>query len=169
MSKDLLIRLEIPIPTQPIHPQPGLMFNRWLPLEGADALTFNDAIFEVKLWFDMTCIEDGFKGLFTVDELHTWLNVTVSKVFADVIAKDVLDGLVEFIFASASSRDISNSEMNQKFQDLNVQVIRSAIKYVNRLITYFRGEKGQYWLEDYKYLYDSLMLRRAEALAKLDR
>jgi hypothetical protein len=158
MSKDLLIRLEIPVPTQPIHPHPGLIFHRWLPSKESDELSFDEDTFKVKLWFDMSCIDDGFKGTFTEEEMSKWLNVTISKVYTDVVAKDVSDDLVEFIIATANKSDISNSEMNQNFEDLNAQIIKVAIKYINRLITYFRGEKGQYWLEDYKYLYDSYMI-----------
>jgi hypothetical protein len=157
MNKDLLIRLEIPVPTQPIYPQPGLIFNRWLPLKESDALIFTEDKFEVKLWFDTSCIEDGFKGVFAEDELSGWLNVTVSKVFADVMAADIHGDLADFIFASANKTDISNAEMSQRFEELNAQVIKSAVKYVNRLVTYFRSEKGQYWLEDYRYLYDSYL------------
>jgi hypothetical protein len=158
MSKDLLIRLNVPVPTQAIAPHPGLIFNRWLPIKEGDALLFSEDAFELTIWFDMTCIDEGFRGLFTEDELYKWANVTVSNVFMDVTAKDIPDDLADFIFATADRRDISKAELNDNFQELNARIIKLAIKYLNRITAYFRNEKGQYWLEDYRYLYDTYLL-----------
>lgn len=157
MSKDLLVRMDVPIPTQSIVPHPGLIFNRWLPIEREEALILDEKSFETKLWFDMTCLDQGFRQ-FIGEQLSTWANVTVARVFVDVTAKNISDELIEFIFATAETSDTSNPQMNVAYQDLNSQVIRTGLKCLDRLIAYFRNEKGQYWLDNYRYLYDTYLL-----------
>lgn len=158
MAKELIVRLSVPVPTLPITPHPGLIFNRWLPTGEEDALVFNEGEFEVKFWFDMSCLDEGFRGMFAHDELHKWLNVTVSKVFIDVTVKDVPDDLADYVFATSERTDLSNQEMHKAFENLNVRVIRVAIKYFNRLASFFRNEKGQFWLDGYTYLYDNYLM-----------
>jgi hypothetical protein len=157
MSKDLLVRLDVPIPTQPIAPHPGLIFNRWLPIKEGEALIFEETGFETTLWFDMTCLDQGFTS-FTGDPLSKWANVTGARLFIDVTAKNISDELIEFIFATANRSEISDSQMNRRYEDLNNQVIRTGLKCLDRLIAYFRIEKGQYWLDNYRYLYDTYLL-----------
>jgi hypothetical protein len=144
--------MDIPIPTLPILPHPGLIFYRWLPEEN-EALIFEEGDFGIRLWFDTTCIDDGFKP-FPANDLAKWSNVTVTKVLVDVVARDIADDLVEFIFATANKSDLSKPKQHVEYQNLNAKVIGTAIEYVNRLISYFRNEKGQYWLEYYRYLYN---------------
>jgi hypothetical protein len=156
MSKDLLVRMEVPIPTQPIVCHPGLIFNRWLPLEEGEALVFDGTDLATRIWFDMSCLDQGFVDL--MHDLSGWANVTVAKAFVDVTAKNISDELIDFIFCPPQRSVNENPQMKLRFEDLSRNVIPTALRCLERLIDYFRNEKGQYWLGNYRCLYDTYLL-----------
>lgn len=156
MSKNLLVRMAVPIPTQPIACHPGLIFNRWLPGEENEGLVFDDTEIATRIWFDMNCLDQGFVPL--MRDFSNWANVTVAKVFVDVTAKNISDELIDFIFRPSEGSVNHDPHMAPRFEDLNRKVILTALKCLHRLIDYFRIEKGQYWLGNYRCLYDTYLL-----------
>src|SRR5712691_4288189 len=51
---DLVVHLEIPIPTEPLVGAPALTFARWLPIGDSQAIHVERGSIALKLWFDIT-------------------------------------------------------------------------------------------------------------------
>ncbi len=148
MPKDILVRLKVPFQSR-IDSVPTVIFNRWLPVNEDDALVFAENDLQLKIWFDITCASGAFP--IAEDELSRLVNVPTYRVFVDVTLKDMPDDLAAFILAQPEEESASSNELGIEYERLGERLMETAIRYVNRLISYVRNEKGQYWLEQYVF------------------
>lgn len=155
MSKDLLVQMEIPISPRGDRdfPGPTITFNRWLPLEEDDFITIREENMLLTLCFTMDSwqtVTDRYE-----EDLPNTMNIDVHKIFVDVKIEDVSDGLADFIVSTDYYRrpkDEHTSEEKRlisEYERLGNQVYVFTLKCVNRLLSYVRSEKGQYWLVDH--------------------
>lgn len=146
MSKDLFIEMAIPIPKQ-------LVFHKWLPLEDDDRIVINEGNISLTFWLTIDC-------WFTVkdmsqEDLPNMVNVNVPVILASVTIEEVPDDLAVFIVHTDYYRRSSDSytqeeeRLMQEYEQLGEQVYILTIERLNRLLSFVRSEKGQYWLEDY--------------------
>lgn len=153
MSKSLRIRMSIPLPSQPIVPVSSFTFGQWLPLGEEDSITVREDNIAVTLSFDLGCL--SFPYEMTEDDLSKHFNVLVHVVRAEVSVDDVADELADFIMSTDYYRrgfeTIGPQEQRliDEYGALGDRIYLFAIGRVNRLISYARVQKGQYWLEEY--------------------
>lgn len=139
MIQDVLFRTEIPF-----FPQ-WLAFKQWSPSEEDSIVSgAKDVVSEkdlsLKLWFDNSCMNRLGGEI-----------VNANKMFADVTVKDVPDELVGFIRESGETLASEKQDLADKNKKLGERVYSFTLKNVNRFISYFRTEKGQYWLQKLEY------------------
>lgn len=99
MSKDLLVRMEIPISPRGDDDflGPTITFNQWLPLDKDDFITIREENMLLTLWFTMdSWLTVGDR---TEEDLPKQVNVNVHKIFADMQIEGVLDELADFKLA----------------------------------------------------------------------
>lgn len=168
MATDILVRLEIPFTLY----SPLLVFHRWLPLNDDEALILDQNDIRVRLWFDLNC--SMLKEADFVDiEKHA--NVVVMRVHVDVEMREIPDELAEFIYeereryASGPKADPDDryKRLSKLYLDMGQRVLQSAIGAYNRLVTYARITKGQYWLEERTVDFDRMASDFAEFRAKV--
>ena len=146
MSKDILVRLHIPLLAHPIVNTPAFIFSRWMPLNESDFIVVERDDATLKLWFDETC---WHRGTPAGGAISNHINVLVNKVFVDVTLLGLSDELVDYIKVTASQPEPPRGPHKQAYRQLGQRVYRLAVSHVNRLIAYARSEKGQYWLQEY--------------------
>lgn len=146
MSKDLWVQMAIPI-------RGHVEFHKWLPLESGDFIVVNDGDMTLTFWFAKDCwftVKD-----WDLADLPNIVNVKVSTIFADVSIKDVSDDLADFIVHTDYYRRASDSytqeekRLMQQYEQLGERVHVLTLGRLNRLLSFVRSEKGQYWLEEY--------------------
>ena len=146
MSKDILVRMDVPIPAHNIVNTPFMIFSRWMPLEEDEFIVIQEENATLRLWFDKSCWDRVSHG---GGDISNHVNVLVSKVFADVTLRDLSDGLVNYIKLTASEPHPPEGPYQQEYRELGQKVYYLVLTYLNRLINYARSIKGQYWLQDY--------------------
>jgi hypothetical protein len=147
MSKTLLVRLAIPIPSQELGVIGGLTFHRCLPKSDEDKVTFAEGDLCVAFGFDLTCIF-GEPDI-TEEELKKHLNVITTKIKADVTIAGVSDELTSYIATVAESRSHPQSPLKQEYADLGRRVYEFVLTAFNLLANVIRADNGQFWLAEY--------------------
>ena len=144
MTKTLLVRMVIPICTKPIVPVSSLTFSKWLPVKEKDFLCIGKGNMKLTFWF-----EPSSAGRSSAKELSSWTNVTPHSINADVLIAGIPNALVDYIIKSSSMSGLPKIKQNTKYESLGKEVYMFTMEHYNRLISYVRSYKGQYWLEDY--------------------
>jgi hypothetical protein len=147
MDNSILVRLKIPIPAIPIVGTPSMVFGRWAPLGAEDQICIEEDGAVLRLWFDRSC----FNHVIEVGDVSNHINILIGKVFADVTLCNVSVNLKEHIRAAKANELPKNGTIAQEYQALGNKVLLHSVKYMNKLISYARVTKGQYWLHEYEY------------------
>jgi hypothetical protein len=147
---ELVVRLTIPILVERIVDVPALTFTHWLPTSDADAINVDQGNLSLRLWFDVNCL--GFLDKTTEEELKKHINVIVDRAYADVTVRDLDASLLEYVRKRDFSRRPTESEqpLQDRYDEVAEQVLRLALTRFNRLVSYVRAHKGQYWLQEYE-------------------
>lgn len=152
----ITVRLRCPVDPEDWRSLKGVVVSRWLPLSEDHQFTVNAEGMEFRVWFD----EDCLTGLEDVSEMDVdrRVNIALSSIGLDVTIPDVRGDLAEFIYDEADRRrrneDLPETERYQAFssqyEELGKRVQRGAVRTLNRIIDYFRVQKGQYRLTRYE-------------------
>ncbi len=146
MSKEILVRMDIPIPAHKIVNTPAMVFSRWMPLDEDESIVVQEENATLRLWFDRSCWHNVTHA---GGDIPNHVNVLVDKVFADVTLRDLSEGLVDYIELTATEPHPPESPYQQEYRELGQKVYLLTLTYLNRLINYARSMKGQYWLQEY--------------------
>ena len=146
MSKAILVRMDIPILAHNIVNTPSMIFSRWMPLEEDEFIVIQEENASLRLWFDKSCWN---RVSHVGGDISNYVNVLVTKIFADVTLRDLSDGLVSYIKFTASEPHPPDGPYQQEYRELGQKVYHLVLAYLNRLINYARTIKGQYWLQEY--------------------
>lgn len=153
MSKSLRIRMSVPLPSNGIVNVPHFTFSHWLPLHEDDSITVSEGDMTLTLSFDMDCL--GHVSDIKEGDLPNHVNVLVDQVRAEVTVSNLTDELADFIVRTDYYRrgperlNPHERRLIDEYGALGERVDRFTIGRVNRLISYARAQKGQYWLEEY--------------------
>jgi hypothetical protein len=101
------------------------------------------------------------------DELiNNWANIAANKVFVSVEIRDVSDELTQFIYDERDhpgglhhGMQVDHQDyerLKKEYYELGEIVLREAFTILNRLISYARNYKDQYWLNEYAIDFDNL-------------
>lgn len=164
MDKDVLVRFEIPILAQDIVATPAMIFSRWMPLTEEDFIVVRKEDATFGLWFDRSCLGH----VSDVQDISRQVNVLVNKLFADVTLHNLSTELVEYIRLTASRPRPEPGPFQEEYAELGKRVYLLTLTHLNRLISYMRAYKGQYWLQEYPIdegrIYSANIVFKAKAL-----
>jgi hypothetical protein len=141
----------------------SLLFNRWLPLGSASAITVMSNGYEVQIWLDLDCVESRGQAL-TEESVRQEVS-PVNTVVAEVVAS-VDDALAQFIFANHDwpSRDaiLTSTDSNvrgyaSQYQQLGKDVLEVVVTTVSLLSSWVYAEKNHYWLRRHPFSINSMM------------
>lgn len=153
MPGPLTIRLRIPLTKDPFLGG-SLVFTRWLPLEEWNSLVLERDGMTLKVWFDMDCLQH--LSDIAVEDVAKHLNLRIGIVGIDLAISEIEDDLIDFIYnerdrpKKTKDQRPSSEEyerLSEQYSELGKGVMRVAVAVFNRLVDYFRVEKGQYWVE----------------------
>jgi hypothetical protein len=146
---DLFVHLKIPIPTEPLVGAPALTFARWLPIGDSHAINVDRDNMALKLWFDIT--STWWASRHKEEDLPTMMNVLAHWVFADAVVRDVSDDLLQYMAQRDFTRSATPAEqsLQERYDEVAERLLVLVFRILNRLMSYVRSRKGQYWLSEY--------------------
>ena len=147
---ELLIRLTIPIPVDEVVSAPALTFTRWLPIGDPHAICVTEEELSLKLWFDIKAT--WWASHPKEADLPKMVNVLAHQVYADVTVCDVELELLTYMGQRDFRRRPTSEEkpLQELYDAIAERTLRLALKTFNRLVSYVRSRKGQYWLREYE-------------------
>lgn len=177
MSKAINISLVIPLSDEDWG-GPYITFYKWIPEDLSDAIVLSKNSKEISISIDKSCVSTLRE---VTDELiSNWVNVSVAKINVEVVVKDVDEDLVGFIFDEREShKDIHHGlkpgeheygVLKERYQNLGIEVAEIALYAFNRVVSFARNAKGQYWLNEHKFNKNRLnsLNNQFQAKAKID-
>ncbi|MDO8351550.1 MAG: hypothetical protein Q7S94_10425 [Gallionella sp.] len=134
----------------------AIAFTHWLPVGRDHGILIEDGDTRVLLWFDEKCTWWGSQP--TADELKKYVNIDTRYVYADIQVSGLGADLLEYMQARDFSKQLDKDDdpLQLEYSRIAQGVLTSAIHRVNRLISFARSYKGQYWLSEYKIDFDRL-------------
>ncbi|NWF37279.1 hypothetical protein [Mariprofundus sp. KV] len=158
MSKVITISLTIPLSNEGWG-GPCVTFYKWIPEDASDAIVVGEGSKEVSINIDKSCVSN--LGEVTDELISSWANISVSKLNIEVTLKDVDDDLSRFIYDERESRkevhhglspeDHRFDGLKERYKNLGIEVAELALNSFNRVVSYARNVKGQYWLTEHKF------------------
>ncbi|MCD4738314.1 MAG: hypothetical protein K8R89_03530 [Anaerolineae bacterium] len=152
MKKDstLLIRMEIPF--EDAHNATSgsaMIFHKWLPLDEEDFFVVIDNEITLKFWFDVKCT--WWASQPDEDEISRWTNVLARIIYLDITVRNLDNTFLEYISAKTQEDRAKLEDPIRKNQYIKLgEHIQSLfLHHLNRLISYVRAHKGQYWLQEF--------------------
>jgi hypothetical protein len=169
MASNLVVRLRIQLGNDWDVRSP-IGFHRWAPTGDDHAFTVEKDGLAIKVWFDAECID--VIGEIAPGDVEKWVNLRVGTVCLDIAVPGVDDGLVEFIYEernrlreplSEDEKTDEYKELAAAYEELGKRVMAAVRDIVDRLTTYFRVYRGQYWLDPVpeELDYHSIWIRKA--------
>jgi len=133
-----------------------IMFDRWLPLAEQDSIVATIDGLSVRIWLDASCIAQ--RPPLAVENIERARQIYVSKLCVEVGGLEVTDRLGHLTVTLASENDWTaehisatyDADLLDEYSILGRRAYASAIAAVNRLLSYVRARKGQYWLNEYR-------------------
>ena len=114
----------------------GLQFHKWIPEED-QAIRFAMDSFGVAFWPERP-------GGHTDEEISNWLNVQSEYLICE-LTTEVSAGIAGQLVASAEEHKLVNPEL-----EAFARTVRGvALRALNRLLSYFRAAKGNFWLQQF--------------------
>ncbi len=104
---------------------------------------------DILLWFDLQ--STWWASQPTEEELEKHVNVLAHYVRAEVVVDKVEPDLANYMENRDFSRSPNKSEiqLQSRYQQLGEEILKNILNRLNRLISYARTIKGQYWLVEY--------------------
>jgi hypothetical protein len=158
MSKNITISFTISLSDE-AWGGPSIIFHQWIPENDSDVIVVNDNSKEVRIYIDKSCVSK--LGEVTDELISSWVNISVSKLKIEVILEDISDDLANFIYDERDSpkeihhglkpEDNGFESLQERYKDMGIEIAKLSISAVNRIISYARNIKGQYWLTEQKF------------------
>ncbi len=126
-----------------------MTFARWLPIGDSQAINVEREDIALKLWFDITSTR--WASQHKEEDLPRMTNVLAHRVFADSVVRDVPDDLLEYMAQRDFTRFPTPEEhsLQEQYDEVAERLIVLVLQTLNRLLSYVRSSKGQYWLSEY--------------------
>lgn len=145
MTDQLVIRMSIPIECREIVALPAVLFSRWLPSTIDDHIIVQRENFELAIWFDVSGLD------FPPDEerLDRTPILLAERANIEVTVRGLEAELIDFVVRPPRTSDSGDARLKETLEQLGINIYKFIVLTLNRLITYLRVEKGQYWLKEH--------------------
>jgi hypothetical protein len=140
----LLVRFRIPIAQRSDNTGAPLLFSRWLPIGPEHGVHYDRDNYHLVFWFNLGCINRTRR--------HTEMSsIRAHTIYVDVITNGLDDQLLHYMTVRDYTRMPTPEEepLAQRYEEHGRDAVSLVQEGLNRLLTYVRIEKGQYWLTPY--------------------
>jgi len=155
--KKLTVEFKIPFKTEHTTGAPAFTFTHWLPVGEENGINISEDEMQLLLWFDYDSVYRGFE--LDEQEIEKHVNLLAHNVNARVTTHITDHELINYIQNRDFTRSPNESEkvVQKNYEALGQNIIKFLLEYVNKLISYARDIKGQYWLLKYDYTHGQLL------------
>lgn len=147
----LIIDLKIPFECDPpVNLVPALTFTHWIPIGHEQGISVDDEDIQFVLWFDEKCAWFGSQP--TADELKNCVNVLARYVNVEIRVTGLPDDVLTYMQSAAHTESVDEvaAALQSKYESIAQKVLRAVLHRVNRLISFARSYKGQYWITEHQ-------------------
>ncbi|TGN17901.1 hypothetical protein [Leptospira idonii] len=166
----LEIQLKIPIEVDHLVGAPALTFSHWLPIGKENGINAIKEEMEINLWFEIE--STWWASRPTKEDIPKRVNVLAHYINATIIINNLPKDFVQFIESQSlpNPKENPSDERYERMETLGSKIIINTINLYNRLISYIRNNKGQYWLRNFELNLNliSQVYIRTQAKAKID-
>jgi len=163
ISMNITVKMLVPIPARRLVGNSELTFHQWLPLEVTDVIFITENDVRIKLSFDLDCapyakriMDFSIQGL-PVAGIDQMYNIAVNKINIELEFTNFSDELADLIMRLGPGMVSGlDDHLIADHLELTKRIYNLVVAKVNRLIAYFRNEKGHFWLEEYPTTYERL-------------
>ena len=150
MTQDVHLKMRFPIPCHDICGGIALLsFASWLPTRDEEQIVVERDNMELKLSVDPSNLADH-QRIEPGEELPRQRNLLVDSVCAEVTLRACDDSLIAFMIHCATDNADRSDPYHKTYQDLGWTVYKLVHDATHRLMSYFRTEKDQIWLEEHE-------------------
>jgi len=145
----LTIELKIPLEYEQLIGAPALTFSHWLPIGKKNGIEILENDFKILLWFDIKTT--WWASQPKEEEIPNHVNVLAHYINATITTEKIDENLANYMQHRDFSSSPNESEKNiqLKYEQVGQEILEIVLTRVNRLISYARDFKGQYWLLKY--------------------
>lgn len=146
----------------------GPVFNRWLPIGPDNGIRVGQDNLELLLWLDPKAAQ--WASELSEEDIPRHVNITAHRIYADISTTTDDAELLTYMANRDFSRQPTEEEepLAERYEILGREVFSLLRDGINRLMTFIRVEKGQYWLEPVEIDLDNEPSVQFEARAQVD-
>jgi hypothetical protein len=144
----------------------GPVFYQWLPLGPENGIRLRRDDLELVLWLDVKSVQ--WASEIAEEDIPNHINLTAHKIYADITATVDDVELLSYMPVRDFSRQPTEEEkpLAERYEIHGREVFSLLADGVNRLLTFIRVEKGQYWLNSLEIDLDSMASHSVEFEAR---
>jgi hypothetical protein len=143
MTKMLYVQMSVPIECRPIVSLPAVLFAGWLPDSSSDHIIVDKDRLRAELWFDRSCLNYPAG----TDPL-THDNILAHALKLEVAVDGLDDEFIQAIIDASKLPSPEGTPFSDRYEELGKEIYDLTMITVNRLITFVRVDKLQYWLQE---------------------
>ncbi len=144
MPGDVQIKLKMPIPSH--GGIADLTFASWLPVGEKNQIVVEQQNVTLALSFEMSNV--GLHGIKKVEELAKVGSVLVDSITCNFTIHSCDDNMIAYMIRCQNNNTNRSEPLYAAYEELGRSVYRLGHVTVQRLVSYFRTNKGQFWLEE---------------------
>lgn len=146
---ELHLTLKIPFECEPpVRVAPALEFYRWLPSGDSSAIFVQEDNLSISLWFDEKCVGMAFTQM--ASDFVKYPRLCAHFINVNVSVTGISDLLAKYMQQPGENEERERSPHQSEYEALGWRILSAVISRINRLISFARATKGQYWLTEFK-------------------
>ncbi len=144
----------------------GPVFYQWLPLGPENGIRLCRDDLELVLWLDVKSVQ--WVSEVAEEDIPNRINLTTHRIYADITATMDDDALLSYMPVRDFSRQPTEEEesLAERYELHGREVFSLLADGVNRLLTFIRVEKGQFWLNPLEIDLDRMASHSVEFKAR---
>jgi hypothetical protein len=144
----------------------GPVFFQWLPLGPENGIRLCRGDLELVLWLDVKSVQ--WAREVAEEDIHNHINLTAHRIYADITATmddvELLSYMPVRDFSQLPTKE--EEPLAERYEIHGREVFSLFADGVNRLLTFIRVEKGQFWLNPLEIDLERMAFLSAEFEAK---
>lgn len=122
-----------------------LYLERWFEAEKQELASLTVENMSIQIWFDESCLTHPYSS----KELNEATDVALNQLRARLKIADVSNELIEHVLDESSWQHPADSA-HHEYYEIGLGSYTLLYETANRLLSWIRTRKGQYWLEEFR-------------------
>lgn len=134
----------------PVGNMPAIIFSHWLPTRDDQAICIKDDDIMIKFYFELSSA--WWASQPSLGELEKYENVEARYINVELQMPDVSVELASYMENRSFKRLPTKEEegLQTAYFELGKTIFSKVVFWLNRLVSYIRAKKGQYWLTNFR-------------------